>query len=78
MSANPLPKLKRRKPDREKGERGSDEIVRYLTPEQHLPSFVKYNSIYQNVRRFIFNQFNWSNSFFDSQLSFLPVVKELA
>ena len=49
LSANPLPKLKRRKPDREKGERGSDEIVRYLTPEQHLPSFVKYNSIYTKL-----------------------------
>ena len=46
LSANPLPKLKRRKPDREKGERGSDEIVRYLTPEQLklLYSLVERNS----------------------------------
>lgn len=34
LSANPLTKLKRRKPNREKGEHGSDEVIRYLTPEQ--------------------------------------------
>ncbi|WP_036489543.1 tyrosine-type recombinase/integrase [Myxosarcina sp. GI1] len=34
LSANPLTKLKRRKPDRDKGEHGSDEVIRYLTPQQ--------------------------------------------
>ena len=34
LSANPLSKLKRRKPDKKKGEHGTDEIIRYLTPSQ--------------------------------------------
>ena len=34
LSANPIAKLKRRKPDKEKGEHLSDETIRYLTPEQ--------------------------------------------
>jgi integrase/recombinase XerD len=34
LSANPLPKLKRRKPDLQKGEHGTDEVIRYLTPQQ--------------------------------------------
>jgi integrase/recombinase XerD len=34
LSANPLSRQKRRKPDRERGEHGSDDPIRYLTPEQ--------------------------------------------
>lgn len=34
LDANPLTKLKRRKPDKEKGEYGSDELIRYLSPEK--------------------------------------------
>lgn len=34
IKANPIARLKRRKPDREKGEHGTDEVIRYLTPEQ--------------------------------------------
>lgn len=34
IKANPIARLKRRKPDREKGEYGTDEVIRYLTPEQ--------------------------------------------
>ena len=34
LDANPLTKLKRRKPNRERGKHGSDEVIRYLTPEQ--------------------------------------------
>lgn len=34
IKANPIAKLKRRKPDAEKGEHGSDEAIRYLTPDQ--------------------------------------------
>ena len=46
LSANPLTKLKRRKPNREKGEHGNDEVIRYLTPEQlqRLYSLVETNS----------------------------------
>lgn len=34
MKANPIAKLKRRKPDAQKGEHASDETIRYLTPDQ--------------------------------------------
>ncbi|MGG6270831.1 tyrosine-type recombinase/integrase [Leptolyngbya sp. AN03gr2] len=34
IKANPIIGLKRRKPDRAKGEHDSDEIIRYLVPEQ--------------------------------------------
>lgn len=34
IKANPIAGLKRRKPDRAKGEHDSDEIIRYLTPDQ--------------------------------------------
>jgi len=34
IRANPIAKLKRRKPDREKGEHASDQTTRYLTPVQ--------------------------------------------
>ena len=34
LSNNPIAGLKRRKPDAEKGEHHTDEVVRYLTPEQ--------------------------------------------
>jgi integrase/recombinase XerD len=34
LSSNPIARLKRRKPDREKGEHGSDEVIRYLTHRQ--------------------------------------------
>ncbi|MEM6435283.1 MAG: tyrosine-type recombinase/integrase [Cyanobacteria bacterium P01_D01_bin.115] len=34
IKANPITKLKRRKPNADKGEHGSDEAIRYLTPDQ--------------------------------------------
>lgn len=34
IKANPIAKLKRRKPEAEKGEHNSDETIRYLTPDQ--------------------------------------------
>jgi integrase/recombinase XerD len=34
IRANPIARLKRRKPDREKGEHGTDDVIRYLTPDQ--------------------------------------------
>lgn len=34
INANPIARLKRRKPNREKGEHDTDEVIRYLTPEQ--------------------------------------------
>jgi len=34
IKANPIAKLKRRKPDADKGEHASDEVIRYLTPDQ--------------------------------------------
>ena len=34
IKANPIAKLKRRKPDAKKGEHGSDEVIRYLTSDQ--------------------------------------------
>ena len=34
IKANPIAKLKRRKPDAQKGEHNSDETIRYLTPDQ--------------------------------------------
>jgi integrase/recombinase XerD len=34
IKANPIAKLKRRKPDAKKGEHASDETIRYLTPDQ--------------------------------------------
>ena len=34
IKANPIAKLKRRKPDADKGEHGSDEAIRYLTADQ--------------------------------------------
>jgi integrase/recombinase XerD len=34
IKANPIARLRRRKPDRDKGEHGTDEVIRYLTPEQ--------------------------------------------
>jgi integrase/recombinase XerD len=34
VRVNPIAHLKQRKPDREKGEHSSDEVVRYLSPEQ--------------------------------------------
>lgn len=34
IKANPIAQLKRRKPDRAKGEHGTDEVIRYLTSEQ--------------------------------------------
>lgn len=34
LSSNPIAGLKRRKPDAEKGEHGTDEVIRYLTSEQ--------------------------------------------
>ena len=34
IKANPIAKLKRRKPDADKGEHGSDQMIRYLTPDQ--------------------------------------------
>jgi integrase/recombinase XerD len=34
IKANPIARLKRRKPDREKGEHGTDDVIRYLSPEQ--------------------------------------------
>lgn len=34
LLSNPIARLKRRKPDREKGEHGSDEVIRYLTQRQ--------------------------------------------
>ena len=38
LNANPLPKLKQRKPDLQKGEHGTDEVIRYLTPQPFLTS----------------------------------------
>jgi len=34
LSSNPIARLKRRKPDLAKGEHNSDEVIRYLTPQQ--------------------------------------------
>ncbi|PSN20009.1 recombinase XerC [filamentous cyanobacterium CCP5] len=34
LKVNPIARLKRRKPNREMGEYGTDEVIRYLTPEQ--------------------------------------------
>ena len=34
LKANPIARLRRRKPDAEQGEHGSDEEIRYLSPEQ--------------------------------------------
>ncbi|MEM9948475.1 MAG: tyrosine-type recombinase/integrase [Cyanobacteria bacterium P01_D01_bin.36] len=34
IKANPIAKLKRRKPDADKGEHSSDEVIRYLTADQ--------------------------------------------
>lgn len=34
IESNPIARLKRRKPDREKGEHNSDEVIRYLNPQQ--------------------------------------------
>lgn len=34
IRANPIAHLKHRKPDLSKGEQGSDQVIRYLTPEQ--------------------------------------------
>ncbi|MEL6472397.1 MAG: tyrosine-type recombinase/integrase [Cyanobacteria bacterium J06623_4] len=34
IKANPIAKLKRRKPDADRNEHGSDEVIRYLTAEQ--------------------------------------------
>uniref|UniRef100_B8HMV8 Site-specific recombinase XerD-like protein n=1 Tax=Cyanothece sp. (strain PCC 7425 / ATCC 29141) TaxID=395961 RepID=B8HMV8_CYAP4 len=34
LKANPIARLKQRKPEREKGEHQTDEVIRYLTPEQ--------------------------------------------
>lgn len=34
LKANPIARLGRRKPDPEKGEHGSDQAIRYLTPDQ--------------------------------------------
>ena len=34
IKANPIARLKRRKPDPEKGEHSSDTVIRYLTPDQ--------------------------------------------
>jgi integrase/recombinase XerD len=34
IKVNPIARLKRRKPDRARGEHGTDEVIRYLTPEQ--------------------------------------------
>lgn len=42
LRVNPIAQLKQRKPDREKGEHGTDEVVRYLSPEQLI-------SLYQVV-----------------------------
>lgn len=42
LSANPVAKLPKRKPNKEKGESNTDQIIRYLTPEQ-------FDQIYQLV-----------------------------
>ena len=34
LKVNPIARLRRRKPDAEQGEHGSDEEIRYLSPEQ--------------------------------------------
>jgi integrase/recombinase XerD len=34
ISTNPIARLRRRKPDSNKGEHASDRVIRYLTPEQ--------------------------------------------
>ena len=34
LRSNPIARLKQRKPDRNKGEHASDQMIRYLTPEQ--------------------------------------------
>jgi integrase/recombinase XerD len=47
IKANPIARLKRRKPDREKGEYGTDEVIRYLTTEQLL---VLYRLVASNAR----------------------------
>lgn len=43
LKANPIAHLQQRKPDPDKGEHRSDQIIRYLTPEQ-------LNILYQSVR----------------------------
>jgi integrase/recombinase XerD len=47
IKANPIARLKRRKPDREKGEHGTDDVIRYLTPEQLK---VLYQVVASNLR----------------------------
>lgn len=47
LSINPIASLKRRKPDREKGEYGTDEVIRYLN-EQQLK--ILYSSLEPNSR----------------------------
>lgn len=42
LSANPVAKLPKRKPNKERGESNTDQIIRYLTPEQ-------FDQIYQLV-----------------------------
>ena len=46
LAANPLARLKQRKPNRDKGEHSSDEVIRYLTPQQlsRLYSLLEPNS----------------------------------
>lgn len=34
IKANPIARLKRRKPDKDEGEHGTDEVIRYLSPSQ--------------------------------------------
>ncbi|MCU0536304.1 MAG: tyrosine-type recombinase/integrase [Hydrococcus sp. Prado102] len=53
LNANPISKLKRRKPDKEKGEHSSDELIRYLNPEQLaiLYRLLKDNSYQPEVYR---------------------------
>ncbi|MBD1918446.1 MULTISPECIES: tyrosine-type recombinase/integrase [Cyanophyceae] len=47
LKANPIARLKRRKPDRDKGEHGTDDVIRYLTPEQLK---VLYQVVVPNLR----------------------------
>jgi integrase/recombinase XerD len=47
IKANPIAGLKRRKPDKERGEHDSDEVVRYLTSEQLA---VLYRTVRSNAR----------------------------
>jgi integrase/recombinase XerD len=51
IKANPIARLKRRKPDSDKGEHLTDQIIRYLTPDQ-------ITKLYQAVDRFAYAKGN--------------------